>query len=321
MQQENTLQTHQLYTYHNLWISIRAYLLASIETIGPILFALAVLALVIFVLRRRLSVETLATLSFLTPFPFYVISLYTGQAPLFVPGSAPANSIHLYWNARFGAEAIAPAALFLATLANFRFWPKAQILLQLLLAIIIVVQSGLVVSAGIISLQDGQYDNCTPLYPVVVYLAQHYAGGSILLDTFSSRLNGLEVEADIDFKNIIYEGSGELWNQALSNPSSLVDWVIANPNDPTDLVAQHINVGSPAFLSQFDLVVQQPDGLSLFHRQGLPPLPTRPVSLELLTEHSLCKVGSSRPRSDMLASSIGQSDMLPTRTIAGRYEG
>lgn len=292
-QQQNTLQTHQLYTYHDLWQSMRAYLFASIETLGPILFALGTIALIIFVLQRRLSAEMLAALAFLTPFPFYLVALYVGQAPLFVPWSAPTHSIHHWWNARFGAEAVAPATLFLATLANLRFWPRGQLLFQIFLIMTIIVQSGLIASQGIISLQDGQYDNCTPLYPSVVYLALHYAGGRILLDTFSNRLNGLEVEANIDFKNIIYEGSGDLWNQALNNPAQMVDWIIANPKDPTDLVAQRIGIESQTFESQFDLVVQDPSGVMLFHRHGRPPLPTRPIALDLLTEHQLCKVDGS----------------------------
>jgi hypothetical protein len=293
-QQQNTLQTHMLYTYHDLWQSARAYLFASIETLGPVLFALGAIAVIVFVLQRRLSADMLAALAFLTPFPFYLVALYVGQAPLFVPWSVPVHSIHLWWNARFGAEAVAPAALFLATLANLRFWSRGQLLLQISLIMTIIGQSALISSEGIISLQDGQYDNCTPLYSSVVYLAQHYNGGRMLLDTFSTRLNGLEVQANIDFKNIIYEGSGELWNQALSNPAPIVDWIITNPKDPTDLVAQRVNVGSLAFQSQFDLVVQEPTGLSLFHRHGLPPLPTRPIALDLLIEHRLCKVDGSQ---------------------------
>jgi Glycoside Hydrolase Family 113 len=53
-------------------------------------------------------------------------------------------------------------------------------------------------------------------------------------------------------------------------------------------------VANPTFLSQFIALVQEPQGLILFHRKGLPPLLTRPIPANLLTEHSLCNAGSPR---------------------------
>ena len=46
---------------------------------------------------------------------------------------------------------------------------------------------------------------------------------------------------------------------------------------------------------EFTLVYQEQYGLRLYHRNGLPPLPNRPVSPYLATEHSLCHtmVGSN----------------------------
>ncbi len=126
-----------------------------------------------------------------------------------------------------------------------------------------------------------------PIHPTIVYLVEHYNRGRILQDTYATTTE-LAAEVGIDFKNVVYEGSGPLWNQALRNPASVVDWIIMNPNNGSDLVAQHINVKSPAFTSQFQLVASEPNGLSLYHRLGLPPLPTRPVPASLLAPHQLC---------------------------------
>lgn len=305
-QQQNLIRTKLLFTYHDPWQSLRTYAIDSMQNVGLILFILAVIAMVIFFLRRRITPDTLAALVFLLPFVFYVFSLYTGQAALFVPGASPAQALRSLsiYNARYGAQMVAPAALFLTTLASLWFMGRGQIILQIVLSLVIIVQAALTASGGIISLQEGQYGlDCAPLHPMVVYLAQHYSDGRILADTFTSGTNSLGPDVGVDFKNMVYEGTGELWNQALRNPAAVVDWVIVNPEDPADLVAKHINVTSQTFLSQFTLIVQEENGLSLFERNGLPPLPTRPIPAGFLTEHRLCGIGSSQYKSNTLVTS------------------
>ena len=157
-----------------------------------------------------------------------------------------------------------------------------------MLAVVIVLQTILVVNGGIITLQDGQYGGaCTYAHPINTYLAQHYAGGRILENIFSSKIDG--TEAEVDLKDIISESSGELWKEALNDPASMVEWIIVRPGLKTDPIVTHVDLQSPAFLSQFTLVLQEQNGISLFHRKGLPPLPTRPLPPGFLAEHRLCK--------------------------------
>src|SRR5207249_740671 len=112
------LQQHILYTYHDLWQSVRYYTLNSIDTLGFPLFVLAALGLLVFVFRHRFSPEVFAALAFLTPFGFYVLALYSGQAIILLPEVVPAYAtIHLF-NVRYGAEMVAPAALFVAALVS-----------------------------------------------------------------------------------------------------------------------------------------------------------------------------------------------------------
>lgn len=300
-QQENLINAHLLFTYHNPWESLRTFTLDAMINVGPIVFILAAVAVVLFYLRRRITPDMLAASAYLVPFAFYVSSLFTGQAAIFVPGASPAHgasNLSIY-NARYGAQMVAPSAVFLSTLVAQ--WPrgKANIIPQVILSITLVAQTIFTASGGIISLEEGQYGlDCAQLHPIVVYLAQHYAGGSILEDLYAAGTYSLYSDAGIDFKNVIYEGSGALWNQALQSPATLVDWVIVNPRDGSDLVAEHINVASPAFLSQFTLVVQEQSGLSLFYRNGLPPLPTHRVSPDLLTMHQLCGTSTANSARD-----------------------
>lgn len=382
-QQESLIKLHLLFTYHNLWQSIRTYSVDAALNLGPAIFVLGTIGLVVFLWQRRITPETLAALLFLAPFVFYVVSLYTGQAALFVPGASPdhAPSFSLtFYNTRYGIEVLAPAALFIAILASrhvidtiidlprissgvnkalirsraiyhgwvrsqaaqqikartpkirmwlYRLWVRVNAmyrgvieghivshtvrqlptapedphatsikrtrrLLQAILILLILGQSAATGYLGIISLQDGQYGlDCAPLHPIVVYLAQHYAGGRLLADTFTSGTNALGLEVGVDFKDVIYEGSASLWTQALNNPAGNVEWIVANPLDRNDLITRHIHLDSPAFQAQFTQVVEEQHGLSLYHRNGGPRLPTRAVPPGLLTEHRLC--GATAP--------------------------
>ena len=288
----NDLAT-RYYTYHHLLQSILSYMLTSLETVGPILFVPVAIAIVVFVFRRRLAPDMFGSMAFLTPFFFYILILYFGQDTIFVPGVGPATTSHYLWNVRFGAEIVAPAALFLATLAegwSISLPARIRPLLgQIVLVIAIVLQTILTASGGIISLQDGQYgQSCTPIEPITVYLAQHYAGGRILEDDDALRI--AESETGIDLKNTIYEGSTELWQKALNDPASMVEWIIVPSRVPNDPIAKRIDLASPAFLSKFTLVVEQPDEfrLRLYHRNGRSPLPARPIPSSLLADFRLC---------------------------------
>ncbi len=289
-----------LSTYHDVWQSLRYYSMASIETLGPVLFALAVVALLALLVQRRRSPELLAALAFVTPFVFYVIVLYTGQVAIYVPGAADAGAKGSLFNARFGSEIVAPAALFLATLASRLPIARMAVLLAIL------IQTALTFQGGVITLQDGQYGvSCETGNHINVYLLEHYNGGRVLEDV---RTIEDFADAGIDVKDVIYQDSGPFWQQALKNPAAMVDWVIIEPGDD---VSAAIDPTSPAFLEQFTLV-DQDEGVFLFHRKGLPPLPTRPISSNSLTEHFLCRSGSaSSPNASLsLASDIG-SPYLP----------
>lgn len=283
-QQMSLYKAGGLYTYHDLWKSLSSYALASIETLGPMLFGLVVVAVAVFLVRRWRSPETLGALVLLVPFAFYVISLYSGQAAIYIPGAVPANAPSQLYNTRYGVEVVAPAAIFLATLVS-----RLSLAKTLLLAAI-VTQTVLTFQGGVISLQEGQYGlTCWPTSQISIYLAEHYNGGSILNDV--ARTYEDYGGANIDFKNVIYQGSGASWQQALKNPGSLADWVVMQPGDD---ISRAINVNSPIFQAQFALA-ERDGSIELFHRRGLPPLPSRSVPASMFTMHSLCRRGNAGP--------------------------
>jgi cellulose synthase/poly-beta-1,6-N-acetylglucosamine synthase-like glycosyltransferase len=283
-------------TYHNLWQSIRYYFITSVETFGPLLCELSLVALIIYLVRTRLNTETLAVMTFLVPFAFYVLTMFAGQVGIFVPGADPANDAQHLFNVRFGSAMVAAVAICVAILAGYlrqsfpRRWALVGRVGQGVLALVVVTQTVLIIAGGIITIQDGIYGgSCAFPHPINAYLAAHYDGGRVLEDTFTADIDG--ADAGLLLKDIVYDGSGKLWTKALQKPAAVVDWVIVDPTNPKDIVAQNVKVDSPQFQQEFTLVYKEKYGLLLFHRSGLPPLPTRPIEPYLMSLHSLCRTG------------------------------
>jgi cellulose synthase/poly-beta-1,6-N-acetylglucosamine synthase-like glycosyltransferase len=288
-QQALQLTAGKLFSYHNPWQAIRFYTIDAAQTVGTILLVLAFVGVIWFVFTHKFTPMTIAALLFLMPFLFYIAALYGGQAIIWIPGANPPGT-HLYlYNVRYGAQMVVPAALFMAILvARISSISLRRIswIASLILLGVIIFQSVLISTQGIISLQEGQYDTaCGPQKIIVQYLAEHYNGGKILEDVYASQFD--VSDAGIDFHNVVYEGTAHYWLQAVQHPESLVDWVVVTSHDTIDPVAQHLKE-DPAYLSQFSLVVRQSEGDLLYHRQGEPPLPTRPAPLVWKGQHYPC---------------------------------
>ncbi len=279
---------------HNLWPSIRYYVLGCLDTLFPVISILALVALAKFVIRRRGIPEMLGALSFLAPLSFYAISFYTGQVTMLVPG----DSSQLF-NTRFGSEAVLPAALFIATLFSTGIklpkpWMYAA--LNFILAFVIISQSVIIMTNGVITLEEGQYgDSCSSSDVIDIYLGQHYNGGLILEDIYLGSPNETQ-EVGIHLDRIIYQGSGDLWKRALKNPGAVVDWVLIGERSPESPYPIKVNTTSPLFTSQFTLV-SHGQGFDLYLRNDLlHSIPARPIPTKLLVDHQYCGTGKRPPK-------------------------
>jgi cellulose synthase/poly-beta-1,6-N-acetylglucosamine synthase-like glycosyltransferase len=300
---------------HNLPADLRFYTIDCVETLGTAVSLFALLAIVLFVFRQWKRLTMLAAMAFLAPFAFYIAALFNGQVGLFDShvtfyplGIIPTSeSVHIF-NARFGTEMVAPAAVFIATLIPGRGLPNVSVslrraglfLLAGLLILSILIQSVWISFHGAITIvSDTHPPFCANSYPINVYLAQHYNGGRILQTAYPFHLS--VSQSGIHFSNVIYEGNKEIWPQALRHPATIVTWVILQPGD---IVATSLAQNDPAFTQEFTLVTTSPYGMRLYHRNGLPPLPTRPLSSYLLSEQQFCNA-SNYPNSG------GRFGMLP----------
>jgi hypothetical protein len=297
-QQKIYFQRGQLETYHSLWLSIKLYFLLTIDTVGlvpVILLGIAVLVFVVwgifafFKKKDRTALVVVMVIGvLLVPFAFYIESLYSGQAVVWIPGATPLTAPSQFFNTRYGIQTVAPIAVFLAILLNLVIgWLKGHVasVVYVLCALLLIAQAGFTSSTGIISFEAGLYGtDCAPTTSLDVFMAQHYDGRSILMDTFYSNLNN--AEDGIDLKNIIYEGSGIAWTQALHDPGSVADWVVAGSGDLVSTSLKN-QLTSPAFLQQFSLVVNTRH-FRLYRKKDLPPLPNRALPAYFLSEHAFC---------------------------------
>jgi cellulose synthase/poly-beta-1,6-N-acetylglucosamine synthase-like glycosyltransferase len=339
VQQRILINTHSLFTYHNLWLSIQTFGMDAIDNVGLITFIIGLIGAAAFLIRRRFSIMMIALPVFLFPFVFYISSLFLGQAALYVPETAPAHtpaymhSIYGLYNARYGVQVVAPLAFFAAILAHrvslngllsvasnwalssvtFLFSVIRRYSGQVILASCIIGQSVLTVSNGIISLQDGLYGvDCAQSNEVVTYLAQHYDSGFLLIDLYNSA-----IDPGIDFKHVIYEGSGPLWKQALNDPAATVDWISISPDNPLDVLNLHIKVDDPVFLRDFSVVARDLSGLMLYHRNNSAPPPTREIEPGLIHDHSRC-IDTNPGRREVIYRDLMQKSSTPAVTAPPR---
>ncbi len=288
-QTQSFIQAGLADTYHNLWQSVRTYSLATAESIGPVMFVLGVLAVILFLIRQRLSTDALAAATILVPFAFYIVAFFLGQDVMYIP-YANHPPFYAFFNARYSAEMTAPAAVFIAILiVSARRWLP---LIQVALVAAILGQSVFTSWGGIISLQDGQFGlSCYPSHPVVAFLAQHYDGGRILIDEYHSQID--LSSANVAFRSEIYEGDGAVWDAALSNPSAYVNWLIVAPHD---LISQHIDPQSATFRREFTLMAEDtPTGAKLWRRIGASPLPNHPLLNDVVQPYVACNHAKRLP--------------------------
>ena len=265
-------------TYHALWLDILTYGADLVEFFGPTIIALGLVGLVVFGITTWRKPMGIASLALLAPIALYLVSLYSGQTVIYVQGVMPANIHNSIFNVRYATSAAIPLAIFLAQLV--RRWRWAQIAL----VVVILAQTAVTTTGGIISLQDGQYGvSCLGIHPTDLFLLEHYNGLPIIMDTFSGPHNFATI--GIDPSKVIYEGNYRLWTAATANPAAYADWVVITPNDT---VAKAVNTDSPAFTSHYWLVASFANGQLIYYSKSAPPLPMRPVPASILADHALC---------------------------------
>jgi len=277
--QQSILQAEgYLPTIHNLPLDVYTYAMDVAQYAGPLIVALAVFGVVTYLLRVWKRPEGVAALALIAPLALYIVTLFSGQIVIYVPGVSTHVVPNELFNVRYATTAMIPLAVFIATLLGRRR------LLQALAVALILAQTALTAAGGIIALQDGQRGmSCMPFTQTDVFLAEHYNGGRMLTDMYQNAMPYPLLGIPLD--NTIYIGSYNLWGPALADPAKYVDWVVTRPGDA---VSQQLDVTGERFTSQFLLVEKDSSGDQVFYKRGLPPLPSRPAPTQLERDFALC---------------------------------
>ncbi len=213
---------------HDLRKGFLYYRTAAALCLGaPLLYAGA-LGLIVAVFKRAWW----AAILFFTVAIFYVLSLYSGGTPIFVPGLFP-NS---YYNVRYGLNAMPLACLGIAALvALLPVGRMQQVVAALLVALAISPwllhprgESMACFSEAERNSKDRRYWTSR----AVQYLVPEYHPSDGIFMSFGD-LTGIVREAGIPLRDTLHEGNGAAWQAALQRPdiSLYEEWVLCFKND------------------------------------------------------------------------------------------
>jgi hypothetical protein len=222
---------------HHLWISFNTYLIAATDTVTTPMAVLALIGLVVYLWRTRLSRESLPALSLLIMFPMFVVTLYKGQRPLHVY-----PYYHTFYNARFGLVMLLPACIMVGFLvAEFgRLLPArglpawmgvlARAVPAIAVVCVVVFVAGTELRGGnIVTLEEPLAADATPSMhysdAAASWLRQNYTGGLMLMESYGNE--NVAYSSHVPLHDQVYEGSYQIWQPSLADPSGHdITWIV-----------------------------------------------------------------------------------------------
>jgi Dolichyl-phosphate-mannose-protein mannosyltransferase len=245
------------YAKPSLWISnedvavghwltaVKTYWYAVVDNLGATTVLVTAAGLLLLLARQRLGAQALPALSLLVLFPFFVLSLESGQRPLHV---LQINN-NLY-NVRFGLVMILPVAIVAGLLAGAPRRESATLLLSL--GLVAIVAAHTMSSFARPETRIAVLEEPLRWHPsgwsaeeaAAVFLHRNYTGGRILAQFFDNE--NLLFSARIPLRENVYEGSNKQWLPALADPfANDIEWIVMRYGDGSDQVA-HALEHSPA---------------------------------------------------------------------------
>lgn len=227
-------------------LATTTYLGATALTVGMVLTAVGILAIVTLLRHRRRFAGALLLFAAL---PFNILALWGGQSAISLPWSTPPGVTNL----RYGVMLV-PAVAVAITLLAFRglrrggWWQRGTLLA---LGAVVVAQGGLWSFSGtsqVGALREGLAirDGDPRQQHASDWLAGEYDGGRVLVD----QAVNLSPRTRIALRDRIYSWSWELGPAALAKPEDVVDWVVVDTRVQPNLVTDAIS-GRPSFSERF----------------------------------------------------------------------
>ncbi len=226
-QQLSWLARNELPAYRHLPLAILYYFVTSLSNVGIIFFGLSLAGFLVFLFDRKIKYSFIIAPTLLTPFIFYVISLYLGQSVIFIPSLTPASFEWRLFNVRYGVMMVPAAAFFFAYLfrkATLKTVPVITLLFLLQFFLYLVGYS------QVISLNDGVSGlSSAKKNDAQFWLKSNYDSGLVLLDDYARTLS--VIRTGIPMKNVIYIGTKPYWEESFSEPEKYATWIIMQKGD------------------------------------------------------------------------------------------
>lgn len=225
-QQQGWMTRGELPAYKNVWESFLYYFVTSYHNIGIILFAIACIGFAIFMFDREQRNRFVFALLLVVPFFFYMVSLYLGQAVIFIPDLTPASYQWHLFNVRYGIMMVPTAAIMIGYM--YHKLPK----LSGLITLAFIIQTALFVFGftPIITLADGTHGLSASAHPDAdTWLSKNYTSGYVLLDDYARTIS--ITKSNLPIQDVVYIGNKPYWQDALKNPQEYVEWVVLQKGD------------------------------------------------------------------------------------------
>lgn len=202
--------------------STLVFLSAASLNVGTISMIIILITFLIPIAARKFYL-LIPILILSTPFMFNIISLYIGQSELVAKNLPPIN----LQNTRYALSVVPLAAISYGLLTNFlRRYGFLVSLFVILQFFILSTDLPVVFKEVLIGESSARSVERRNLPP---WIRNNPIGGLTLISGFAN--DTIIFDARLPLKNVIYEGSGKYWQQAIHDPSSIAQRIVVSPEE------------------------------------------------------------------------------------------
>ncbi|MGH7203925.1 MAG: hypothetical protein ACREHC_05775 [Candidatus Levyibacteriota bacterium] len=227
-QQLSWMAKGELPAYHNLLLSLIYYVYTALANTGFIIFVIALIGSMVFLASSSAKARIGTLLVLFVPFVFNVVSLFLGQAVIFIPGLTPQHFDYHLFNVRYGVMIIPFMAVFFGYLVA-----RVHKSLKFVLIMLLIVQTALFFlgDTPVITLADGTHGLSANKVPTNVeqFINDHYDGGFVLIDDYARTIS--ITQSTIPMQKVIYVGNKPYWDESLKHPEKYATWIVMQKND------------------------------------------------------------------------------------------
>jgi len=226
-QQAAWLSKGELPAFHHIGTAIAYYVVTAMSNIGIVVFLFAVVGFISYILNAQSKHRYLTAFVLLTPFIFYIVTLFVGQSVIFIPHLTPVGFEWRLFNVRYGLMAVPFAAVF-----GGWIWERSKLGGRVLLLGLCVIQFGLfqIGYSKVVTWEDGVHGLSHAKRPIAErWMHDHYDYGLVLMDDYARTVS--LIRTGVPMQNSIYVGNKPYWAESLVAPERYARWIVMQKND------------------------------------------------------------------------------------------